>query len=410
MKQGYLRRNKRLNHKKTRGNQLRLGRRVVNPREKRRSNKNRRSDQSRDEYCEGDDFIILILCPLEIAGTEMLADDNRYRVSHSEEYDIEDLADRAGYILTRDHIEAAHGVALGKHRHTRAPERFIDEQRRTGKEEFPDEVPRNEQGGVNTFHIRASVFMGMSPYRNNRQLRETRENGRDSRAFYSEPREAEFSVDKQIIEYQIDCDRRDSRSHRNYRFPAFAKGISVNLNHGESRQTEQNYKHIVHRVAAGSLEISPVAAAVEVERNELTAEAGKDYQRSGCKNNSEPELIPESAANSFIILRAVILRGKNSGARKAAENAKIKYEKQLVDYRHSAHLLGARAPDHYIIKQRDEIRDTRLHHYRHGDCQHPFIKCAVAYEFLFECYPVFREILHIQLRLFPNNTRILYHK
>ena len=106
---------------------------------------------------------------------------------------------------------------------------------------------------------------------------------------------------------------------------------------------------------------------------------GKQKHNRHCQHaKNHPELEAHAVFDAFLVAFSVILGCIDPRSGKAAENAEVEHEHQLVHDGHAGHLIRADLSHHDIVQHPDKIRDSVLNCNRHRDRQDMTVEAAAA--------------------------------
>ena len=236
------------------------------------------------------------------------------------------------------------------------------------------------QRAVNADDKAAAPTVQVRPADHDRALDKTRNHRGDRRADHAHRREAQLAEDEDVVEHQIDEDRRDARLHGQQRLARFAQRARVDLTDGKGQHLQQHHAQIALRVRERRLQIQRLLPLVQKQTDQRFAPAEEDQRKERKSADGDEQLRAEGVAHAFVVALAVELRREDPRAGEPAEDAEVEHEQQLVDDRHTGHRLGADLADHDIVEQTDEIGYQVLNKDRHKHGKELAVKRAVADE------------------------------
>ena len=353
-----------------------------------------------------DDPCIRLLCLFHPACTQQLTYNNRHRVSHGDERDIEHVIDGVGDILPCDCIQAAQRVGLVLKEDAHRPERLIDQERCSGDEELLHNRQRHLHRPIDTPDIGMGCAVPVQPDHDNGTLHHSGQVGCESRAVYAQLRESELAVDQQIVEHQVDKDSRHASFHGHQRLTALSQGAGIDDADKQNRHPQENKMHVPHAIAQRCLQVSAAFTFIQEHADQIFSKEKHDCHGNCRDSQSQPQFIAECMADPIVILVPEILRSKDTCTGQASEQAQEIDEHDLVDDGHTGHLLRAHPSDHNIVQKADKVGDAVLDHDRHRHSHKRFIKCPVTYVLIASyLHTVFSQLCLPELRnlfLYPS--------
>ena len=137
---------------------------------------------------------------------------------------------------------------------------------------------------------------------------------------------------------------------------------------------------ILEGIAEGIGDSLRVGGIGEVEGDEVFTPAEENRQREREQRGDGEDFEAEGIADTLVVVRARVLRGKDARAGDAAENAEIENEEELVGDRDAAHLQRTNLTDHDVVQKADEVGDGVLDNDGNDDSGDVFVKGAIADE------------------------------
>ena len=139
-------------------------------------------------------------------------------------------------------------------------------------------------------------------------------------------------------------------------------------------------KHYVCIACPRSCRLTVWEEAGEIKVEGATCKRGTAH---GQNDEGSIELEPHRVAQTFSIGLAEELSGEDTRPRKSAEQAEGKDEDQLVGDAYPRELLRAKATDHHVVQEVDEIGNPVLDDDGNGDAQDHFIEGLGADKFFY---------------------------
>ena len=202
-------------------------------------------------------------------------------------------------------------------------------------------------------------------------------------AFDSHSRESELAENENVVEYKIYHDRCAGAYHRNDGLPGFLQRSSVTLRYGIGHKPNKHDRQIIKPFGQRQLEVKITAALVQEQAYKRSTPNGEYYNADNAGDYNKKELKAHYMPEPVLVTASAELCAKDTGARKTAENQQVEHKDKLVCNRNAAHLFGAHAPYHQIVKDCYKLGNTALNHYRHRHGEDHAVKVLVPYK-LFE--------------------------
>ena len=209
--------------------------------------------------------------------------------------------------------------------------------------------------------------MAVSPADNDEALHKPGDHRGYSRAHHAQGRRAQLAEDEDIVERQIHEDRDDARLHGEQRLSGLSQGAAVDLHNGKGQGLDNHHQQVFPAISQRGLQIQILPSLMEKKGDQLLAEKQKyGYKNDHC-TQSDIELGPEGVSHALLVVFPIVLGGKDPRPGKAAEDAEIKDEDELVDDGHAGHWLRTHLAHHHIVQQAHKICDHILYQHR---CHH----------------------------------------
>ena len=151
------------------------------------------------------------------------------------------------------------------------------------------------------------------------ELHIAREHRGNGCAADAEHREAELAVDEQIVENEIDEDRRDARLHRQAVVAGDAQYAHIRRRKAERRQTEEHDAKVVLAFREREREIAAGARLVQERADERIRDEREQHRGDHCKPGAEQDIEAQRMPDAVIVAAAEKLRAENARAARAAE-------------------------------------------------------------------------------------------
>ena len=372
---------------------------VVEQRKQGRCQKHDSSHSGTTEHGEGDHLTVSILGFVHLAGTEKLSDYDSYGITKGDKDYIEHIVDRVGNILGGHYIKPADRITLCQNCHTTSPQGLVDQKRCSLDQNFLQQNTGNLQGTVKSCCKRMFCSMPVCVDYDNCHLHVAGEDGCNGSTLNTKDREAEFAIDQEVVEYQVDAYSHDTRFHRHDGVSTFPQGAGINLHYHERRQADQHDPQILFAIGKRCCNALSVALALEVQSDQRFTPAQEQKDRKDGDDGYHPYLVAHGLTDTLMILLTEILCGEDTGPGHSAKQAEIVYKKKLIDDGDAGHLLRSDPSDHDVVKQADKVGDTVLDHDRNGNGKNHFIKGFIAEIFLPDTVVLYC-FLHKKLRFY----------
>ena len=200
----------------------------------------------------------------------------------------------------------------------------------------------------------------------------------DRRTSHTQSREEKYTIDQQIIKQQIHTDCHNPGFHWQNSLSALSQSTGINLHHHKRRQSQQHNIQILLSILKRICDLLRSTLSLEIHTDQILSNSQKQQNRPNRQNHSHPELIPKRLSHTLIILLSKVLCSKNTRSGYPSENTQIIDKNQLIHNGSPRHLLRTNPPDHNIIQQTHEIRDSILNHDRNSHSQNHHIKLPVT--------------------------------
>ena len=220
--------------------------------------------------------------------------------------------------------------------------------------------------------------MPVCPAYYNCSLHITGQHSCDCRTSHTQSREEKHTIDQQVIKQQIHTDCHNSCFHWKNSLSALSQSTGINLYHHKRRQSQQHNIQILFSIIQRICNLLRSTLSLKIHTDQILSNSQKQQNRPDCQDHSHPELIPECLPHTLMILLPKVLCRKNTRSGHPSENTQIIDKNQLIHNGSPRHLLRTDPPDHNIIQQTHEIRDSILDHDRNSHSQNHHIKLPVT--------------------------------
>lgn len=225
---------------------------------------------------EDDHLAIGVLCLLDFACAELIADDDRNGGAERHIDDREEVDNGGVDVLCGDGVKTAGRIALVAHRDGDSPEKFVQHEGKPLQRDLLCKVRGDLQGAEGTLGKGALFRMRMRIDRQDGKLHIAGEHRGDGGTAHAEGGRTERPEDQKRIENEIDGNGNNARDHGHEVLSRLAHGRGVYLCQGEGDQTDHHDRQIIHAEAKRRNEVALGTALMQEETDQPLAEDEKD--------------------------------------------------------------------------------------------------------------------------------------
>lgn len=320
----------------------------------------------------------------------MLTENDRDRATHREGDYVEEVEYGRRNISRGNAFKSADGIALKQYRLTEGPKEFVDEQGRALDEHILAEGERNLCGAVKSDEGGIFILSRVSDDHEHSRLDESRDNGRDRRAFNShrgkgdKGKSAFVTENEEIVEDEVYKDRNDAADHRELGLALLTESRTVDLRDRKGSKSDEHYVEVVERLAEHKVSNlgEGILRDIELEQRYGEQKEHRDTDDEHCKR----KVILCSGGTSYArgIVCARKLSGEDSDTRKTAEDAEVEDKEKLVYGCNRRHFDLSDSSDHNVVNEADGIGEGVLNYNGDENGDNSLIKRAVANEGVFD--------------------------